>query len=482
MPSLTLPAANPTLPGLTAAPSSARGRAAAADDARGQGFGHTLDRVRKAASSKAGDATEPAVADGAAPHKLARAGGKKSELSAADVMALLAPAAPPVALAPAPVVQSPAAPSATGSTGAAGTPIDSVLAQAAQAEQGVKDASAQAAAAASAARAAADGTADALPDADPLAKADAPTPPAATQEAAKAAKSDSPLDASLRAELAKAMPLSDAIKAKTSAPTPSPSAPAQATAAAPLSPNAGKPTTSTTASAAASATASAANAAASTNAAKPDASAPLAAAGAKLAATSGPSADDAAKSDTAAGPQALPQLQALVPTSVERLPVTTNATPLLTVAPPVGSSEWGTAIGQQMIRMTASGQHVAELSLNPAGLGPLKVTLSLGDNQAQAMFVSAHESVRKAVEAALPQLRSTLADQGISLGQASVGAETRQPGQGSAFGQQPQQQRAPGQPDYPGIARRDLAGAADAIAALRPGAAAASNAGLDTFA
>jgi flagellar hook-length control protein FliK len=84
--------------------------------------------------------------------------------------------------------------------------------------------------------------------------------------------------------------------------------------------------------------------------------------------------------------------------------------------------------------MSAGGQHTAELNLNPAGLGPLKVTLSMGDNQAQAMFVSAHESVRKAVEAALPQLRTSLSEQGISLGQASVGADTRQPfGKDAAF-------------------------------------------------
>ena len=102
-----------------------------------------------------------------------------------------------------------------------------------------------------------------------------------------------------------------------------------------------------------------------------------------------------------------------------------------------------------MIRMSASGHQVAELNLNPAGLGPLKVTLTMGDNQAQAMFVSAHEGVRKAVEAALPQLRTTLAEQGISLGQTSVGAETRQPSRQGGFAEQnpgrsPASRRIPG--------------------------------------
>lgn len=91
----------------------------------------------------------------------------------------------------------------------------------------------------------------------------------------------------------------------------------------------------------------------------------------------------------------------------------------------VGSSEWGKALGQQLVQMGQGGHEVAELQLNPPGLGPLKVTLSMNDHQVQAMFVSAHSSVRAAVEAALPQLRAALADSGISLGDTSVGAESR---------------------------------------------------------
>ncbi len=91
----------------------------------------------------------------------------------------------------------------------------------------------------------------------------------------------------------------------------------------------------------------------------------------------------------------------------------------------VGSSEWGKALGHQLVQMGQAGHEVAELQLNPPGLGPLKVTLSMNDHQVQAMFVSAHSSVRAAVEAALPQLRAALADSGISLGDTSVGAESR---------------------------------------------------------
>jgi len=100
--------------------------------------------------------------------------------------------------------------------------------------------------------------------------------------------------------------------------------------------------------------------------------------------------------------------------------------PTPTLSPEVGSSEWGKALGQQVIHMGTAGQQVAELQLNPPGLGPLKVTLSLSDQQIQAVFVSAHPSVRAAIEAALPQLRSSLADSGISLGNTSVSSESQQ--------------------------------------------------------
>jgi flagellar hook-length control protein FliK len=96
------------------------------------------------------------------------------------------------------------------------------------------------------------------------------------------------------------------------------------------------------------------------------------------------------------------------------------------LAPEVGSNEWGKALGQHVIQMGNAGHQLTELQLNPPGLGPLKVMLSMNDHQMQAMFVSAHSSVRAAVEAALPQLRSTLADNGISLGHTSVGAESQQ--------------------------------------------------------
>ncbi|WP_341249645.1 flagellar hook-length control protein FliK, partial [Cupriavidus pauculus] len=108
------------------------------------------------------------------------------------------------------------------------------------------------------------------------------------------------------------------------------------------------------------------------------------------------------------------------------------------IAPNVGDSQWSQALGQQMVRMSTQGNQTAELDLNPPNLGPLKVVLNVVNDQAQAQFVSPHQAVRAAVEAALPHLRTSMAEAGIQLGQASVGADSfAQAGNG---GQQQQQQ------------------------------------------
>ncbi len=118
------------------------------------------------------------------------------------------------------------------------------------------------------------------------------------------------------------------------------------------------------------------------------------------------------------------------------------------VEPPVGSRAWPAALGQELTRMQHTGQGQAQLELNPPGLGPLSVTLSVADQQAQALFVSPHPAVRAALEAALPQLRTALADSGITLGQASVGAEHQPASGGSSQAPQDQSgQRRPASAD-----------------------------------
>ncbi|WP_455288581.1 flagellar hook-length control protein FliK [Cupriavidus necator] len=151
------------------------------------------------------------------------------------------------------------------------------------------------------------------------------------------------------------------------------------------------------------------------------------------------------------------------------------------VAPPLYDNQWPQALGQQMIRLSTQGQQRAELQLNPPDLGPLKVVLNVVNDQAQAQFVSPHQAVRAAVEAALPHLRTALSENGIQLGQTSVGSDgfASQAGNG-------QQQQSPGNGrGQGGFGAGTLAAAepvaAPATATVRP-ARALGRGEIDTFA
>ena len=99
------------------------------------------------------------------------------------------------------------------------------------------------------------------------------------------------------------------------------------------------------------------------------------------------------------------------------------------LAAPLASPAWPGQLGQQLVMLgQRGGEQRVELHLNPAELGPLTISLKMSEQGAQAQFLSAHAPVRQAVEQAIPQLREALAEQGISLGETSVG-EHRQQGQ-----------------------------------------------------
>ncbi|MDT0500504.1 MULTISPECIES: flagellar hook-length control protein FliK [unclassified Halomonas] len=98
--------------------------------------------------------------------------------------------------------------------------------------------------------------------------------------------------------------------------------------------------------------------------------------------------------------------------------------PTASLSAPVNSPAWPQQLGQQLIRMSQSGgEQRVELKLHPAELGPLSISLKMGDQGAQAQFLSAHGQVRQILEQSIPQLREALAEQGIELGEATVGEQ-----------------------------------------------------------
>jgi flagellar hook-length control protein FliK len=96
------------------------------------------------------------------------------------------------------------------------------------------------------------------------------------------------------------------------------------------------------------------------------------------------------------------------------------------LAPSVGTTAWGQALGEKIVWMASNTQQTATLTLNPPNLGPLQVVLNVSNEQATASFFAAQPEVRQALEAAFPRLREMMNEAGIQLGQATVSADTPQ--------------------------------------------------------
>lgn len=139
--------------------------------------------------------------------------------------------------------------------------------------------------------------------------------------------------------------------------------------------------------------------------------------------------------------------------------------------PALGSDTWQADLGQQVFAMVRRGEQQMDMQLNPADLGPLSISLNVGEGGIQAQFQSAHASVRAAVEQALPQLQVALATQGLTLGEASVNdGASRQ-----AMGDQPRR-------ESPGGSGETRSGRAQETAeVLVPQQVAHSGAGVDLY-
>jgi len=89
-----------------------------------------------------------------------------------------------------------------------------------------------------------------------------------------------------------------------------------------------------------------------------------------------------------------------------------------------------------MVVLARNGTQSAELTLHPANLGPLQVSIQLDGQQASLVLSAAHESTRAALQEALPQLHAMFEQSGLQLHSAQVGDGTLAGG-----GRDPQQGR-----------------------------------------
>jgi len=93
---------------------------------------------------------------------------------------------------------------------------------------------------------------------------------------------------------------------------------------------------------------------------------------------------------------------------------------ILNVAAPVDSAQWTGEIASKLTQVIMTRQDHVELRLNPPQLGPVDVQVRMSADQATVLISAPHAITRDALEQALPQLRDALAQQGITLGQATV--------------------------------------------------------------
>lgn len=96
-------------------------------------------------------------------------------------------------------------------------------------------------------------------------------------------------------------------------------------------------------------------------------------------------------------------------------PTTGGATPGVVVETPVGQGNWDRALSERVQWLAGQGVQRAQITLNPAHLGPMEVRIQVQNDQATVHFTSAHAVVRDALEAALPRLREMLGASGVEL-------------------------------------------------------------------
>ena len=131
----------------------------------------------------------------------------------------------------------------------------------------------------------------------------------------------------------------------------------------------------------------------------------------------------AASATTSTMPPAPPPL---TPPNVPQFTAAHAPPPVTAQVPaPFGNTEWADQFRDKVVWLVDRQQQTAELHMNPPHLGPVEVMLTVGDDKTNIAFVSPHPAVREAIEASFSDLRATLEQRGIALGQASVSADSR---------------------------------------------------------
>lgn len=114
---------------------------------------------------------------------------------------------------------------------------------------------------------------------------------------------------------------------------------------------------------------------------------------------------------------ALPNFAAVLaqalPTAAARPDAAPEASPPLQA--PLHSPAFAPELGARVSLLAVDGVQQAELTLNPADMGPVSVQIVVDGSQAQVSFHAAQAETRQALEQSLPDLAAALQGQGLTL-------------------------------------------------------------------
>lgn len=148
---------------------------------------------------------------------------------------------------------------------------------------------------------------------------------------------------------------------------------------------------------------------------------------------------------------------------------------LVNIGTPVGQAGFGQDVSRQLVYLAKTGTQSAELSLQPASLGPVSVSIQMNGLQAAVVISASHAATRAALQDALPHLSALFQSSGLQLMGAHVG-------DGSQRNADPGAGRGDGMKVDDPLASAGATRATPIALAATLGAAGASNRLIDTFA
>lgn len=103
------------------------------------------------------------------------------------------------------------------------------------------------------------------------------------------------------------------------------------------------------------------------------------------------------------------------------------------VGTPVPDAGFGQDLGHNLVLLVHNGVQSAELTLQPANLGPLRVEVQMQGQAASLTFAASHEATRAALQDALPQLHALFEQSGLRLAGTQIGSDAQTGTGGSAW-------------------------------------------------